>query len=478
MTSFARLWPRRSGEGRATLWGRSPTRTEDATLRACRWMRSLARKAFDPSCAIALLLVLTVPAAANDRRVLELTSPKGIKLWLMAEHGVPIVAMRFAFAGGTVHEPAGKEGVTEFLLDMLDEGAGDLDAAAFKGRMERMGSRLNFGAVRDAVFGGMQTLTKHLDATADLTRLAIANPRLEAADIERVRVQQATEIAFTEKEPQAIALDAWYAAAFSGTHYARTGRGNATSLKAIARADLDAHRRLLFTRDRLRVVMVGDVAPGKAAELVDHMFAALPERTTLPPPATLVPRPPKAPVVVERELPLSTAMFGVPGLNAHDKEYGAAVVLNHIMGSGDFDSRLMDALRVKRGLTYSIKTRIANDSATALLIGSFAAKNEEMGRALEVVREELARMAAEGPTEEETANAKSYLTGSFLLSFDTSAKVADRLLTIWLDGHGPDYLGARNALIEAVTRADVRRVGRALLSPENLILAVVGRPKL
>jgi zinc protease len=427
---------------------------------------------------LALAILLSGAARASERGIQELTSPRGIKLWLMEERGVPIVAIRFAFVGGTVHEPPGKEGITDFLLDMLDEGSGDLGGAAFKERLERTGSRLSFGTARDAVFGGLQTLSRSLDRSTELARLALELPRLEAADVERVRAQQIAEIAFAEKEPQTIAVDAWYGAAFAGTAYARSGRGTAASLAAITRADLDAHRKLLFTRDRLRVVVVGDTDAKQAAAVVDHIFSGLPATSQLPPVQKLIPRRHTAPTIVERDLSLATAVFGVPGMDSHDRDYSALVVLNHIMGSGDFDSRLMDAVRVKRGLTYAIKSRISNDAATSLLIGSFATKNEEMGRALEVVRAELSRMAADGPTEEETSNAKSYLTGSFLLGFDTSAKVADRLLTIWLDGHGPQYLAQRNAAIERVTSADVKRVARALLSPENMLLSIVGKPKL
>jgi zinc protease len=152
--------------------------------------------------------------------------------------------------------------------------------------------------------------------------------------------------------------------------------------------------------------------------------------------------------------------------------------LNHIIGSGDFDSRLMEEIRVKRGLAYSIRTSLARDSVASVLVGGFSTRNETMGTALGVLKDVLASTARDGPTPSSFENAKRYLTGSFLLDFDTTAKTASSLLAIWLDGHGPDYLQARNQSIERVTIEDVRRVARQVLRTDRLVVTIVGRPEL
>ena len=125
-------------------------------------------------------------------------------------------------------------------------------------------------------------------------------------------------------------------------------------------------------------------------------------------------------------------------------------MLNHIIGSGDFDSRLMEEIRVKRGLAYSVQTRLLRDSITSLMVGGVATKNEAMGTALGVMSDVFADMARNGPTPSQFDNAKRYLTGSYLLDFDTNAKVANSLLGIQLDGESPDYLLSRNQKINAV----------------------------
>jgi zinc protease len=95
---------------------------------------------------------------------------------------------------------------------------------------------------------------------------------------------------------------------------------------------------------------------------------------------------------------------------------------------------------------------------------------------LEVIRGELKRMAEVGPTVEELAGAKSYLTGSYALRFDTNGKIGSQLLGIMIEGLGQDYIDKRNAQVEAVTMADIKRVAQRLLKSDELIVTIVGRP--
>jgi len=192
----------------------------------------------------------------------------------------------------------------------------------------------------------------------------------------------------------------------------------------------------------------------------------------------VAPRPAPAPVVVERDLPSATATFGLTSLASDDKDFPALEVLNHIIGSGDFDALLTEEIRVKRGLAYSVQTGLVHDSIASLLLGAFSTKNETMGAALGVLKDVLTQTARDGPKQAQFDNAKRYLTGSYLLDFDTNAKVATSLLSIWVDGEKPNYLTRRNAKINAVTLADVKRVAREVLKSDQMTVTIVGKPKL
>ena len=112
-----------------------------------------------------------------------------------------------------------------------------------------------------------------------------------------------------------------------------------------------------------------------------------------------------------------------------------------------------------------------------LLLSSSSTQNPRAGKALEVTREVWARMHDQGPTDEELANAKKYLTGSFALSLDSTNAIARTLVAVQYDRLGINYLNERDNLINRVTLDDAKRVARRLLDPAALLTVVVGQPE-
>ncbi|HEU0059212.1 MAG TPA: pitrilysin family protein [Hyphomicrobiaceae bacterium] len=432
--------------------------------------------------AMALLIaVFSLGLGANPAAALtveEIVSPKGIKAWLVQEHSVPLIALKFALAGGASQDPVGKEGLATMVADLLTEGAGDLTEEAFKAQASSLGIRLSLSAGRDAIYGGLDTLSKRFQPSAELLRLALAVPRFDEDAIERVRSQRLTDLAIAANEPNRVAVERWYQEAFPGNAYGRPADGTPASVARVVRDDLTRQHARLFARDVLKVVIVGDIDKAAAAAALDSIFGDLPERANVELVAKVEPRAAAAPVVVERDLPSASAAFGLASIASDHADFPALEVLNHIIGSGDFDAVLTEEIRVKRGLAYSVQTGLVHDSITSLLLGAFSTKNDTMASALGVLKEVLVRTARDGPSPGQFENAKRYLTGSFLLDFDTNAKVASSLLSIWVDGEGPDYLQRRNQKINAVTLADVKRVARDVLKTEALSVTIVGKPRL
>jgi zinc protease len=105
-----------------------------------------------------------------------------------------------------------------------------------------------------------------------------------------------------------------------------------------------------------------------------------------------------------------------------------------------------------------------------------ATKNEAVGQSLDVIENELKRLADQGPTAEELENAKSYLTGAYALRFESSSSIANQLLWIQIEELGIDYVNKRNKLIEAVTLDDIKRVAKRLIEADRLITTIVGKP--
>jgi zinc protease len=427
---------------------------------------------------LALLLVgwagVRTPAAAAPVRVV--TSPGGINAWLVEEHGAPLLALRFAFPAGATAEPDARLGLANMLAETMSAGAGDLDAAGFRDRVARLGLRLGFSAGRDAFFGRMDVLTKHLDAATGLIAAALQHPRFDEAALDQVRARLLADRAEAANEPRAVAYESWYATAFAGQPYGRPAEGTPETLRSIGRDDLaDFHRRLV-TREDLAVVAVGDIAPAALGDLLDRVFGPLPNRIGVPlgEPGRL--RSAGTTVTVPRQFPGATALFGLPALGPEHADYTALLVLNHVLGSGQLDARLSEEVRVRRGLAYAATTNLLADRYAAFLLGELSAANENVNTAIEAARDVLRALADSGPTAEEVERAKAYLTGSFVLSLDAGAKIADTLLSFRLDGRPPDYVDTRMHRIEAVSLDDVKRVARDLLRLDRLIVTIVGLP--
>jgi zinc protease len=427
---------------------------------------------------LACMLMGLAASTALALTVDQVVSTNGVRAWLVEEHSKPLIVIRFAFVGGAAQDPRGKEGLATIVSDLLTEGAGDLSAEAFKEQLSGLGARLSVSSARDAVYGGLETLSGRLGPSAELLKLALVSPRFDPEAVDRVRAQRLTDLALAANIPSSVALDRWYVEAFRGQAYGRPVNGTPESVQRLTNGDVKTQHARLLAKDVLEVVIVGDIGKGAASEILDLIFGDLPAKVQLVPLERVEPRPLQAPVVVTQGQPLATAAFGLASLSPDDPDFPALQVLNQVIGSGDFDSRLIEEIRVKRGLTYAIKTSLVSDSVTSVLIGGLSTRNETMGAALAVLRDVLASMARDGPTPAQFENAKRYLTGSFLLDFDSNAKVASSLLAIRLDGHGPGYLRTRNQEIERVTIEDVRRVARDVLKTDRLIVTIVGRPEL
>jgi zinc protease len=426
---------------------------------------------------VAMAALLIPSSGAHAMKIQEVKSPGGITAWLVEEHSVPLLALRFAFEGGSAQDPEGKEGVANFLSGMLDEGAGEVTSKEFQERMEELSMRMGFEDARDGFYGSFETLSENRDKSVALLALALNQPRFDADAVERVRGQLLAGLAAAERDPARVASEQWEAMAFPGHPYGRPANGTPASVQKIGAADLRNYWARTFARDTLRVVAVGDIDAGALGKLVDTLFGALPAKARLTAVTPTLPNATEMQRVIEMPVPQSVARFGLPAMGRKDKDFIAAFVLNTIVGGGVMSSRLWEEVREKRGLAYSVQTSVMPFKHTSIFTGGVATKNEEIVQSLDLIRSELKRIASEGPSEKELSDAKNYLTGSFALRFDSNAKIANQLLYLWMEDLGIDYVDKRNAEIEAVTLADLKRVAKRLFEGRELIVTIVGRPK-
>ncbi len=429
--------------------------------------------------ALGVVALLQLSAAHTVQAVVikQVKSPGGISAWLVEDHTIPLMTMRFAFDGGWANEPEDKHGLTNFLAGMLDEGAGDLTSKQFQKKQNQLSMKLSFRARADQFYGTFQALTRHRDASVDLLTSALNAPRFDDVPFQRIRKQVVLNIRSNSQDPERIASKNWLQTMFPGHPYGRTRRGTEEKLNALTPDDMRALTKRLFAKKGLKIAVVGDITPEQLGKMLDQVFGKLPADGGMAKivEAKVMTKPEVQ--IIERNIPQSVIQFGHAGLKRDDKDFIPAYVLNFILGGGGFGSRLTEEIREKRGLTYSVYSYLSPYDHGALFVGGASTQNARAGETVKIIRQELERMANEGPTAKELADAKTYMTGSYALRFDTSRKIASQLLAIQIDNLGVNYLDKRNELINAVTLEDLKRLAKRLLKPGELVITIVGKPE-
>jgi zinc protease len=419
-------------------------------------------------------LLFALPAQA-EMQIKEVISPGGITAWLVEDHNIPFTALEIQFRGGTSLDTPEKRGAVNLMTALIEEGAVDLDSRGFAEARDALAAEFSFEANTDSVGVSARFLTENRDQAITLLQQALVNPRFDQDAVDRVREQVLSILRSNEKDPETIASDSFDALAFGSHPYGSSGDGTLATVTALTRDDIIAAHKGALARDRIYVAVAGDITAEELGPLLDQLLGGLP--------ATGAPLPGKADWLLKPGLtvkdfptPQSTVLFGHIGITRDDPDFFAAFILNEALGGGRFTARLMSEIREKRGLTYGIGSYLVTMDQAEMYLGQFSASNDKVAEAIQVLRDEWAKIAAEGISEEELATTKTYLTGSYPLRFDGNGPIASILVGMQKQGLPIDYAVTRNDKIEAVTMEDIRRVAKRLYLPEALHFVVVGQP--
>ena len=277
-------------------------------------------------------------------------------------------------------------------------------------------------------------------------------------------------------DPGAIARERFDSLAFGDHPYGSPVEGTAESVAALSRDDIAQAHRDTLVKDHLYVSAAGDITPEELGALLDDLLGDLPQSTDAPMPEGAGWNIEPGVEVVDYPIPQSVILFGHEGIERDDPDFFPAYVANEIFGGAGFESRLMEEVRVQRGLTYGIGTYLAPMEYAELVGGQANSANATAAELVDVVRDEWGHIT-EGVTEQELAETKTYLTGAYPLRFDGNGSIASILVGMQIDGLEPDYIDTRNDRIEAVTLEDIQRVAERIYRPDDLSFVIVGQPE-
>jgi zinc protease len=394
--------------------------------------------------------------------------------WLIEDHSVPVVSIAWAWGGGAALDPEGQEGALAMAAALLTEGAGDLPALAFADALRDAAIGIGFGAQRDGFEGSLRALTDALPDAVRLANLAMRAPRLDASAIARVRARAVAGARAALETPRGQVGRAFWAAAYPGHPAGRPAGGTVESLTALPEAALRAALARQIRAEGLVIAAAGAITPAALGALLPDLFAGLPPGA----PAAAPPLPAFRAFGTEvRRVPgpQSTVQLGQPAIAVDDPDWEGLQLVLRVLGGGGFSSRLMEEVRVKRGLTYGIGVGLDQILGQGVVLGSASTDNAQVAEMLAVTRAEWSRMAESGPTETEIADAVAFLTGNLPLQFTDTRRIAGTLLALRRNGRPIDFLDRRAARLAALTPASTARIAARVLSGP-LSVMVAGDP--
>ncbi len=414
-------------------------------------------------------------AAWAGPKIEQWQTSSGAKVYYVHSPELPLVDIRVVFAAGSAFDGE-KPGLATLTSMLLEKGAGNWDADAIARRLENVGARLDSEVSRDSAWVDLRSLTEpdKLETALSTVREILSAPRFAEQDFEREKQRLLLALKQREESPDQLASMMFFKAIYGDHPYAHPTEGEIESVKTIQREDLKEFHRRFYTARNGMVVIVGALSRGQAQAVAEELMEALPSGEPAPP----IPEVEEASSDKLQHKPFPSAQThiftGMPAVIRGDPDYFALYVGNHVLGGGGFTSRLVKEIREKRGLSYGVASYFLPLKQKGPFLASLQTRNEQAKAALEVLDKTIRAYFEQGPTEDELIAAKKNITGGFVLSYDSNAKLADYVAMIAFYNLPLDYLDTFTQKVEAVTRQAIVDAFRRRLDPDRFKTILVG----
>jgi zinc protease len=406
------------------------------------------------------------------------TLKNGLLVIVSPTHRLPLVDFRLVARAGSSSDPAGKEGVAGLTADLLTQGAGARSARQLAEDIAFIGGTLEAGAGAEQLVVTCEVLKKDMATGLEMFHDVLVAPAFPAEEFARKKDEALSAIVAARDDPSSVADRALLPFLLGTGPLAHPVSGWEKSVASLTRDDVTAFHRRFLTPDNAILVVVGDVDPTAMIALLQRTFgdwkssgqkrtlaADMPARA-----AGVQVRIVSKPEVTQTQIRLATL-----GVARNHPDYFPIQVANTILGAG-FTSRLVNEIRVVQGLSYSISSGFTMyRNAGTFEVNTFT-KNETLRKTIEETLRVMRQFITQGPSEEEVAKAKRYLTGLYPLGLQAPDDLAAALVNVEFYGLDPQYIANYDARVNAVTSDDVRRALRSYFDVDNLRILVVSDP--
>ena len=424
---------------------------------------------------IAVLVSFTVPGNAAEISPTKITTANGMTVLVLEQHFLPIVEIHALIKAGSAQDPAEKAGLANLVASLLDEGTTTRSSKQLAEQIDFVGGSLVVKGGEDFTTASARILKKDVDLGFTLLADVLQHPTFPKQEFERVRSQILGEIASDNDDPGHVAMKAFNQLVFHNHPYRWPANGTEDTLSKVTLADVQGFYAKEYLPNQVILAVVGDITVEQVTALVQTHFGAWKKgtaQTRTVKKSSVIDK--KTVQLIEKDLTQSTIVLGHGGISRTNPDFYAVTVMNHILGAGGFSSRLMDSIRDKQGLAYSIMSHYEARSMPGSFWVNFQTRTETTNQAISGVLAEIKAIREAPVSDQELAEAKSFLMGSFPLRLDSTAKLAHLLAQVEFFGLGFEYFSQYPKWIERVTKEDVQRVAKQYLDPQRYALVVVG----
>lgn len=404
--------------------------------------------------------------------------PNGITLLLYENPASATVVMEGLLRAGSLYDPPGLAGLSDFTSDLLMRGTARRDFDAVYDALESVGAALSFGSGRHTLQFSSHSLVEDLDLVLDLLGEALLRPTFPDDQVEQVRGQVLTGLQMRAFDTGRMANLRFMETAYAGHPYGRSVRGYPETVEALTRDDLVAFHGQQFGPRGMVVSVVGAV---RAAEMLDRLEALLGGWTNdaqqpEPPVALPLPRPsePQRVTTVIPQKEQADIVLGLPGPPRSAPDYLHLSLANTVLGVFGMMGRIGESVREEQGLAYYASSSLSGALGPTPWRASAGVAPENIEQAIGSILAEVARIQREPVPVDELDDSKAYRAGSLPVSLETNSALADSILDMELYGLGLDYLQRFASEITAVTVDDVQAAAQKYLRLEEMVISVAG----
>ena len=417
------------------------------------------------------------PRPLNVQAPREKTLANGLRVIVLERPALPLLSAKFVVRSGSEADPPKLSGLAKLTGDLLTKGTATRTAPEIARQVESLGATLEVETAWDAIQIQLKTLSPNASAAFEILADFVRNPKFAPEEIDRQRRQTLDELRVEWETPAPVARAVAARAVLGTSPYAYPPNGTLASLPRVKRDDLIALHRRNFVPANALIVMAGNVTADEGFALADRTFGDwtagdAPAR----PQASPTGQKPRAILIDLPHAGQAAVYFAALSLARTDTAFTIAEVTNAVLGTG-YSSRLNQEIRLKRGLSYGVQSRLRASREFGLFAAACQTKNESAAEVVRVIQTELKRLATEPVPPDYLAARKAVLTGDFSRELETNEGYVNRIVELALHNLPLDALAHRIERIDAVTAEEIGTCAADHFLPDNMTVIVVGRAK-